>query len=231
MVRPLLRLFQEDVAVPVREAAAISLSRYALSAELGRLSPRLGELVWSALWEAIRDPEEDLSVRRRALESLAYFDRPAVRQAIERAYQDDESKMRVSAVFAMGRSSDQEWAETVLAELETDDPEMRYEAVRACGALQLIEATSILSLLVSDDDPDIRCASVWSLGQIGTPEARRTLEMCQDEGDEALQEAAEEALEEMDLLHGDIQFPMYEFDPNAEDEDTGAFWDDEDLLA
>jgi HEAT repeat protein len=231
MVRPLLRLFREDGSVLVREAAAISLSRFALSAELGRLPSRLGEQVWSALWEAIHDPEQDLSVRRRAIESLAYFDRPEVRQVIGKAYQDEESKMRVSAVFAMGRSADQEWAETVLAELETDDPEMRYEAVRACGALQLIEATSILSLLVSDDDPDIRFAAVWSLGQIGTPEAIRTLQMCQDEGDEALREATEEALEEMALLHGDIEFPMYEFDPDQEDEDEDLFWDDEDLPA
>jgi HEAT repeat protein len=139
--------------------------------------------------------------------------------------------MRVSAVFAMGRSHDQEWADTVLEELETDDPEMRYEAIRACGALQLIEATAILSLLVSDDDPEIRFASVWSLGQIGTPEARRTLEMCQDEGDEALQEAAEEALEEMALLHGDIQFPLYEFSPDDGNEDTDLYWDGGDLPA
>jgi len=63
----------------------------------------------------------------------------------------------------------------------------------------------------------------------GTPEARRVLEECADEGDEALQDAAEEALDDLDLMQSDIEFSMYEFDPDAEDED--AFWDDEDLLA
>jgi HEAT repeat protein len=231
LVRPLVHLFREDSAIPVREAAAISMSRFALMGELGRLQPRLADMVWEALWEAIHNPGEDLSVRRRAIESLAYFDRPEVTQVIERAYEDDETRMRVSAVFAMGRSADQEWAEKVLLELESDEPEMRYEATRACGELQLIEATSILSLLVHDDDPEVKFAAVWSLGQIGTPEARRVLEECADEGDEALQDAAEEALDDMDLMQGDIDFSMYEFDPDAEDEDEEAFWDDEDLLA
>ena len=33
----------------------------------------------------------------------------------------------------------------------------------------------------------------------------------------------------MDLMQGNIDFAMYEFDPDDEDED--AFWDDEDLPA
>jgi HEAT repeat protein len=231
LIRPLVRLLREDGSIPVREAAAISLSRFALMGELGRLQSPLSNVVWEALWEALHDPEEDLSVRRRAIESLAYFDRPEITQMIERAYQDDEPKMRVSAVFAMGRNADQEWAESVLLELESQDPEMRYEATRACGELQLIEATSILSLLVHDDDPEVKFAAVWSLGQIGTPEARRVLEECADEGDEALQDAAEEALDDLALMQGDIEFPMYEFDPDADDDDEEAFWDYEDLPA
>jgi hypothetical protein len=229
LVRPLVHLFREDSSIPVREAAAVSMSRFALMGELGRLPSRLTDLVWESLWEAIHNPQEDLSVRRRAVESLAFFDRPEVARVIARAYEDDEPKMRVSAVFAMGRSADQEWSETVLLELESQDPEMRYEATRSCGALQLIEATSILSLLVHDDDPEVRFAAVWSLGQIGTPEARRVLEECVEEGDEALQDAAEEALDDLDLMQGNIDFTMYEFDPDDEDED--AFWDDEDLPA
>lgn len=217
LVRPLVRILQDDPSIPVREAAAKSVSRYALLAELGRLPARLGQLVWDALWRAIHAPEEDLSVRRRAVESLAYFDRPEVTEVIEAAYRDEEPKMRVSAVFAMGRTTDQEWAEHVLAELETDDPEMRYEATRACGALRLIEATQELSQLVADLDLEVKMAAVWALGQIGTPEARRVLEICYEEGDEALQDAADEALAEMEFLQGEVDFTMYDFDEDDED--------------
>jgi HEAT repeat protein len=224
LVRPMVRMLRQDPSVTVREAVASGLSRFALMAELKRLPARLSELVWEALWEAAHDLEEDLSVRRRSIEALAYFDRPEVTALIHDAYANDEPKMRVSAVFAMGRSSDQEWSEVVLEELETDDAEMRYEATRACGELRLIEATQQLSWMVADADAEVKMAAVWSLGQIGTPEARRVLEICYEEGDEALQEAAEEALDEMDFIQGDLDFPMYDFD---EEEDGYLSWDEE----
>lgn len=224
LVRPMVEMLRHDPSVTVRQAVAAGLSRFALMAELKRLPPRLAELVWHALWEAAHDPEQDLSVRRRSIEALAYFDRPEVTELIRQAYADDEPKMRVSAVFAMGRSSDQEWAEVVLAELETDDVEMRYEATRACGELKLIEATQQLSWMVADADVEVKMAAVWSLGQIGTPEARRVLEICFEQGDEALQDAAEEALDEMDFMQGDLDFPLYDF----QEKDGYLPWDEED---
>jgi hypothetical protein len=227
LVRPMIRLLQDDPEMLVREAAAIALSRFALQAELGRLQPRLGDSIWTTLWQAFHNADEDVSVRRRVVESMAYFDRPEVTQAIAQAYADEESKMRVSAVFAMGRSADQEWAEEIITELETEDPEMRYEATRACGALRLIEATAPLSVLVADDDPEVRMTAVWSLGQIGTPEARRVLEICVEQGNEALRDAAEDALDEIDFMDGALDFPLYDLDPGGIDEDD-LFWVDED---
>lgn len=225
LVRPMVDLLRHDPSILVREAAASALSRFALLAELGRLPARLAQKVWDVLWEAVHDPEQDLSVRRRSIEALAYFDRPEVRRVIQDAYADDEPKMRVSAVFAMGRSKDQDWSEIVLAELETDDPEMRYEAARACGELRLIEATAQLSRLVADVDPEVRMVAVWSLGQIGTPEARRVLEICYEQGDEALQDAADDALAEMDFIQGDLDFSMYDFE--GEEDDELLPWDED----
>ena len=225
LVRPMIEMLREDPSVLVREASASGLSRFALMAEMKRLPSRLAEMVWDVLWDAAHDPEEDLAVCRRSIEALAYFDRPEVAQLIRQAYADDELKMRASAVFAMGRSSDQGWSEVVLAELETDDAEMRYEATRACGELRLIEATQQLSRLVTDADTEVKLAAVWSLGQLGTPEARRVLEICSEQGDEALQDAAEEALDEMDFMQGDLDFPLY--DLTGEEGEELLPWDEE----
>lgn len=224
LVRPMVEMLRQDPSVIVREAVASGLSRFALMAELKRLPARLAESVWHALWYAAHSLEEDLSVRRRSIEALAYFDRPEVTELIQQAYADDEPKMRVSAVFAMGRSGDQEWSEVVLAELETEDSEMRYEATRACGELRLIEATQQLSWMVADADVEVKMAAVWSLGQIGTPEARRVLEICYEQGDEALQDAAEEALDEMDFMQGSLDFPLLDL---GGEEDELLPWDEE----
>jgi HEAT repeat protein len=227
LVRPLIDLLSNDTSPMVREAAATSLSRFALMAELGRLRTRLSDRVWGALWATFQNSQEDLHVRRRAAESLAYFGRSEVKQVIERAYQDEEPKMRISAVFAMGRSADEEWADTILAELDRDDPEMRYEATRACGALRILEATPSLTKMVADPDPETRLMAIWALGQIGSSEARRVLEICTEMGDEAIQDAAEEALDELEFMHSTLDLSMYDFGPDDADEDIESGEDEE----
>ena len=229
LVRPLVCLLCEDESAQVREAAAISLSRFALMAEIDRLPSRLSDMVWDCLWKTVHNPQEAVDVRRRAVESLGYFDRPEVAPVIARAYQDSDSKMRVSAVFAMGRSADDRWGDAVLSELERDDDEMRYEAARASGGLQLIQAIPFLCRMVADSDLEVRLAAAWALGQIGGAEAKRVLEICYEQGDQALQDAAEEALAELDFALGAVEFPLYDLEPGDQD-DGGLFEEDEDEI-
>ena len=203
----------------VREAAAISLSRFALQAELGHLAPRLSELIWETLWNTYNDTAEEINVRRRSMESMAYFDRPEVSRAIERAYGDAEDMMRISAVFAMGRSADEGWGDRLIDELSQDDPQMRYEAARACGALRVAGAVPRLGRMVADPDLEVKLAAVWALGQIGGQEAQRILQVCLEQGDPALQEAADEALEELDYMEGAIDLSLYDLNFQDEDDD------------
>jgi len=51
------------------------------------------------LLETIHQGAEDLEVRRRAVESIAYSSEPAVAQIIENAYYDENEKMQVSAIL------------------------------------------------------------------------------------------------------------------------------------
>jgi HEAT repeat protein len=232
LVRPLLKMLDGDPSLRVREAAVVSLSRYVLLAELGKLPDSIAEILWKTLWAVIHTTDLEVDVRRRAVESLAYFDRPEVHEVIQAAYTDVEPRMRISAIYAMGRTGDQEWSDAIMSELETSEPEMRFEATRACGELQLIESTPALSLLVADPDPEVRLAAVWSLGQIGTPEARRVLDICLEEGNEAIQEAAEDALAEVEFMQEQVEFPLVDYGGDALLE--GDYLDgellDEDLL-
>ena len=209
----LVRLLRDDPSESVRAAAATSLGRFVLLGELEKIEAAPAMMVEDALLGAIYDPHETLEVRRRAVESIAYSGQAQVQDIIEMAYYDDEEKMRISAIFAMGRSADPLWHEMVIAELDNPDPEMRYEAARACGELEASAALSALIYLIeADPDPEVQEMAIWALGCIGGKEARRVLEACCESEDEALRQAAEEALDELDFLGGHLDLLLFESD-------------------
>lgn len=209
----LVRLLRDDPSESVRAAAATSLGRFVLLGELEKIEAAPAIMVEDALLGAIYDSHETLEVRRRAVESIAYSGQAQVRDIIEMAYCDDEEKMHISAVFAMGRSADPLWREIVIAELDNPNPEMRYEAARACGELEASDALSaLIDLIEADPDPEVQEMAIWALGRIGGKEARRVLEACCESEDEALRQAAEEALDELDFLGGHLDFLLFESD-------------------
>ncbi|MBC7223390.1 MAG: HEAT repeat domain-containing protein [Anaerolineae bacterium] len=224
LVGPLLRLLEQDESALVRTAAAEALGRFLLLSELGDISPVVGARIEQALLGAIQSPGEDLEVRRRAVESIAYSSEVAVNDLIEDAYYDEEQKMRVSAIFAMGRSADIRWRGYVERELFSPDPEIRYEAARACGELEHVGALPRLFELVEDEDAEVREAAIWAIGQIGGREAQRVLTSLLDHPDEAVSQAALEALEFLHFQMG-TDIPLFEYDPS---EDLGFL--DDDLL-
>ena len=212
LVEPLLRLFSTDPDAGVRAAAAMSLGRFVFLAECDELdAPRMAK-IRQALERAIEDPQEDPEVIRRAIESIAYINDERVRGIIDRAYEQGDSRMRESAVFAMGRSADLIWSETVLEELQDTSAAMRYEAVRACGELQLKRAVGPLIRLVQDPDREIQGLAIWSLGQIGGERARIALGRFAESDDELLSTAALEALDELEFAVRPMDLLVYEVD-------------------
>lgn len=139
------------------------------------------------------------------MESLAYVCNETVIASIREAYGSRSEKFRISAVFAMGRSADTRWDQEVQQELFSTNPEMRYEAARACGELQLSEAVGMLEELTEDTDAEVQQTAIWALGQVGGERAREILEYYCHVGDEALRSAAEDALDEFEFLHGDLE--------------------------
>lgn len=202
LINPLITLLRDDPSVSVRAGAANALGRYVLLGELDKINVRYLALVREALLGTIRSSFEDLEARRRAVEAIAYSSEEGVREIIETAYYHEDQRMRTSAVFAMGRSADHYWSDLVINELESARPEMRYEAAMASGELGLLDAIPFLANLVNDPDREVLEAAIWALGQIGGNEARRVLYDCYREDDEFLCEAVEEALEQLEFMHG-----------------------------
>ena len=223
LIPTLLDLLRNDSSEMVRAAAATSLGHFVLAGELDEIPAAKLEQVVESLRDVFEDDSETLDVRRRAVEAIGYSSADGVADLIAEAYADDEEPMRISAVFAMGRSADLRWADPVLAEVDSPNPEMRYEAARACGELQNPDAIPALTTLLDDPDDQVREAAVWALGQIGGNEARRLLTGILEDEESDLREVAEAALDELEFMSGsDLDFPMFDFNPDDDATDRAA---------
>ena len=194
LIRPLLDLLEKDPAVEVRAAAATALGRFAELAHEGKLLSRDETRIRKALIAAIGRDGEDMEVRRRAIEAIASLDSPERDRIIRAAYESGDAGLLQSAVYAMGRSSNADWLPDVLRETGNESPAIRYEVAVACGHLGDEEVAPQLITLVQDGDRQVQLAAVKALGEVGGSLARRALQRCLELGDEALKQAAEEAI-------------------------------------
>ncbi len=199
LISPLAGLLLDDPAVEVRAAAAISLGRYILLGVLGDIREEPALSAERALLQAWSRIGEVHDVRRRALESLAYGSTSDLNEMIRNAYYDEDAALRQSAVFAMGRTADARWSRLVLEELHSYEPAMRFEAAQAAGEMGLKAAVQPLIKCVDDPDANVRQASVAALGRIGGPAVKRALQALRHLEDEALVQAAEDALDELNF--------------------------------
>ncbi len=194
LVPILIRLLETDPSTEVRAAAAISLGRFALLGDLEEIDADVAKTIHDILLAKFHS-EDDVEVRRRALEAVSYIGDDDVVAAIEQAYQHPDERMTVSAVFSMGRSYDPRWAATVQKELKNPRPEIRYEAVRAAGELELEDAVPTLLDMMDTDDVEIKEATIDALGKIGGKRALEALLDLAQSADEATSWAALEALD------------------------------------
>lgn len=199
LVKPFLALLRQDPDASVRAAAADAVGRFLLLAEYGRLTSTSADTLGEILLAIIRNLDEDLTVRCRALEALAYWSDDVVRRVIAAAYDADEPQMRASAIAAMGRSADHYWRDIVAQELQSPDPRMRFEAARATGELENRAATTALIRLLDDPDREVQGAAITALGQVGGKLAKRALQRAADSDDEFLSALASDALQELEF--------------------------------
>lgn len=201
-------LARGDEARDLRAAAASGLGAFILAGELGELPEHETAKAQRAMFDLLNDQDEPVEVRRRALEAVSNCGSSAVPPAIQAAYQSSERRMRVSAVYAMGRTCDPEWREIVLHELTSEDPEMRFEAARAAGELELRAAVTSLTPLTRDPDREIREMAIWALGEVGGEDAmkvlRKLLRDAERARDDDLIEVIEDAMGSASLGSDDI---------------------------
>ena len=194
LINPLVNLLEQDSSEKVQATAATALGKFAILAEHKKLRSCHTSRVYQALLTAISDKDKSLEVL------------PQVRKAIMEAYQGHNSRLRISAIYAMGRSCDHSWLSILLKELASADAEIRYEAVGACGELGEEKAVPYLIELINDADIDVQLAAIQALGKMGGSEAKKCLEQCLNNPSEAIHQAAEQALQELEAWEDPFSF-------------------------
>lgn len=194
----LLTILRNDPDKDVRESAATALGRFTYLAQCNKLSKVVEDTQLSnALIQSARDRAEDEDVRRRAVESLGYFNgNKEVQELIAEQYKQG-SKHGESAVLAMGRTMDKEWTPIIMHELKSTRPAMRYEAAHAAGEMTLTEALPLLVDMTEDADLEVSLSAIWALGQIGGKPAADALALASKSDNAAIRDAAQEAIQEI----------------------------------
>lgn len=198
LINPLMKLLEQDSSEKVQAAAATALGKFAMLAEHKKLRSCHESRICQALMRVIGDTSRPIAVKRHALEAVAPISLPEVEKAIREAYHSGDYKLRVSAIYAMGKNSNPSWLPILVKELGSADAEIRYDAAGACGELGEEDAVPHLARLISDPDVEVQLTVIRALGKIGSPEAKNCLEKCLDSSSEATQQAAEQALYELE---------------------------------
>jgi HEAT repeat protein len=218
LIAPFIDFMKTDPDAQVRAAAASALGRFVYLGEVEELPEAQARRVEDALLEVARGADE-VDVRRRALEAVAFATRSEVGELIVQAYASPDPLWRASAVFAMGRTADAKWAPQVHRELHSTQPEMRFEAARAAGELELADTAGELAQLTHDVDLQVRDAAIWSLGQIGGDFARETLtRLLERASDEDEQDFIQEALDNLEFTDEVNAFSMFELGLDDDDQ-------------
>ena len=212
-----LDILNNDEDVEVRAAAANALGQFVYLGELDKIPAELHHKIEDQLLAATTSSQETL-VRRRALESLGYSGRAEVVPLIEAASREEDADWIVSALFAMGRSSDGRWRKQVLSQLRTPSEDIRSEAIHAAGELELESARPVLlDLLEDEEDLEVRRELIWSLARIGGEGVRAKLEeLFEIEEDDEEADFIKEALDTLSFTEDMGNFSLLDVDPEVD---------------
>jgi len=231
LIPTFLRLLQNaSLNERVRAAAANALGPYIYLGEVEKIRPELLQNIVEVLLNIYANDLSDL-VRRRVLESLGYSSHAAVPELLRAAYFRPEVAWQESAMFAMGKSADDQWQSFVLANLEHENLKVRLQAIHAAGELTLYAARQTLLRMLNQEykNEELRHELVWALSQIGGEgiEAAfyRLMDRIDDEEELTL---IEDALDELNFTNDKSIFELMDIDidagliPDDEDDETNA---------
>jgi hypothetical protein len=227
MVPFLLHVLSCDPAPDARGLACIGLGRFldtasnegALESDYrpDAYSPtvlrnrQIVHLVFERVLQLASDPNEHKQILRRALEALgSYAYRAEVADLIEDMYRHADIEVRVSALFAMGRSGLKKYRKRILKHLQDPCVDLQFEAVQAAECWELKAALPFLRKIILDPENPNRGDTLLAFARFApSPDLRavlvRVAEMLPDPVlEEVLGDVPEQILDDLEVgLSGD----------------------------
>jgi len=202
-----------DSDLAVRAEAASTLGIFVQLGEFENIPAEVHHQIEDVLL-GVLNGEDEPSVRRRALEALGFSSRDEVPVVIESSFNRQDPDWKASAIFAMGRSSDERWADPVLRMIASEDRRIRLAAVQASGELGLKLARPLLLRLLEEEFDDVIAgAAIWSLSQIGGEDVHIYLQNLLDNVEDDDQAAfLEEALDNLAFTEDMASFDLLALD-------------------
>lgn len=214
----LIQMMQTDADPRVQAAAASGLGSYVYQGELEEIPDALLEKIVAALLDTHKSSPHSL-VRKYSLESLGYSSNAEVPGLILAAYQSDNPSLIASALFAMGRSADEQYKMQVISNLHHTQSDIQLEAVRAAGELNLKEVRDeLLDMVDSGDlDEEVFYGAIWSLSQIGGEGVQAKFEeVMESDIDDDLMDFMENAMDNLAFNEGMEDFGLFKFDEDSD---------------
>ena len=208
IINPLITILIADTHKDVRASAATAIGKFCVLAQDGKLLTRDHNKIEQVLLNLLENNVEDPEVWRRALEAVAVFDTPKISDLIYQAYGSKLLNVRVSAVFAMGKTADRKWLSLLMEAAGDEEPAMRYEAAVSMGEIAEESSISYLSELINDDDSEIQLASIKALSSIGGSAAKSTLQKHLSANDESLLSAIKSAIDDLSVEEDPLGFRL-----------------------
>jgi len=199
--------------------------------DYGDESEIISEDVFNEIQETFRvlyyDADTPKIVRRRILEGSVRGPLDWHREAVREAYTSDDTEWRITAVFCMGYIKGFE--DEILESLKSDNSEISYEAVQAAGNWGLKDAWPYIRelLLTEDIDKWLLIAAIEAAATVNPEESVEILMEFQDDEDEDIADAAEDALTTAGMASDDFD-DDYDDDYDDDDYDDDDYDDDDD---
>ena len=208
-----LECLQKDESPLVRTASADALGWLIYLGEIDKIPGHVHRQVEDILLTTFQSENSEL-VKQHVLEALGASSRTEVEPLIRAALGQKNPAWVVSALNAIGRSSNEEWDKEILSHLRSKKDVIRKAAINSAGEVGIPSAREpLLTLLEEEEEIETRHEIVTALSKIGGEGVRSRLEeLVESEEDDEEVEFLEEALNSLIFSEEMGNFKMFDFD-------------------